>query len=254
MLRKDKKRQNKSGSLEFEGCKLLAFRCSVERSPRESPRFGQKRRQQQRWETATVWQWCHFSSSPRLRTSPVINCAVFPHHVEHWIQISPPLVWRGSRECVTEVGGREWLRPPLHKHKEFECGRCRILSQDACTNTETHTHTHMRTPAFSVLFWMLGMNVLSDRGYKSARTHSVTYTLRCEPISFVLYRRSAAAETTKTTPIHFISIPSQKATASCGLNSKSQWPSIIFCVDVNCQCISQVTVWPIFGLIVPEIH
>lgn len=158
MLRKDglqkKKWQNKSESLEFEGCKSLAFRCNVEHLPRESPSFGQKRRQQRRWETATVWQRCHFSSSPQLRTSPVINCAVFPHHVEHWIQISPPLVRRASRECVTEVGGEGGVThpPPLHKHREFECGRCRILSEDAHTNTETHTHARTHTPAFSVLF------------------------------------------------------------------------------------------------------
>lgn len=102
--------------------------------------FGQKRRQQRCWETTAVWQRCHFSSSPQLRMSPVINCAVFPHHVEHLIQISRPSVRRGSRECVTEVGRGEWLRPALHKHREFECGRWRMDAQ-----TLTRTHTHIRT-------------------------------------------------------------------------------------------------------------
>lgn len=131
-----KKRQNKSESSEFEGCKLLAFRCHVEHLPRESPYLDR------RGGNSGVGRRlrCHFSSSPQLRMSPVINCAVFPHHVEHLIQISRPSVRRGSRECVTEVGRGEWLRPALHKHREFECGRWRMDAQ-----TLTRTHTHIRT-------------------------------------------------------------------------------------------------------------
>lgn len=80
--------------------------------------------------------------------------------------LGPPLllnVWWGSGRSDIEVSVSD--SDLSQEHGEFGCRRWKKLSEDA----QTLTHTL----PFLVRFWMLGMNVLSDKGCNSARTHTV---------------------------------------------------------------------------------
>lgn len=158
-------------------------------------------------------------------------------------------------ECLARVQGRVtsrsvWVTQTYRRN----AGSLGVGGEKCFLNMCAQTHRHTTSLPFSVLSWTLSVNVLwlrmqqcKDRYYNCRLSALNVLAWYCTQIW------GCCRENKQSSNLFHLYFYYKD---DCFLQIKFQtpWPSIIVCVDLNCQWILQVTVGTIFCLIVAEIH